>query len=450
MIRLQIPRIIFITLAIVLFATFYSSAAPKKMNYQGMLTDDQGQPMNGTVSMIFSIYDAETDGDLHWSEIHPSVLVANGLFSVVLGQGDPPVPVEDSLFWGHYIRERWLEISVNSEIITPRTELTSSPYALDAGWTLIDNILYTSHNYCGIARKGSVMLGWENHYDINLGDRCTTGVIGSGSTGKWNTISGGRDNVARSHEDNNEGGTTVAGGVGNRALAEFSFIGGGIYNSILSGDSWTNKGKAVVGGGSYNVASEAYATIGGGLRDSANGYCSTIPGGRYCTASGRYSFASGRNAKARHDGSWVWADTTDEDFESTASNQFLIRASGGVGIAVDAGGSKATAIGERYRDNGIVAWGMIKSDGTINGDYGIESVTRNSAGNYTITLTATAVSRFDMCIVASPEIDTPPTSAASVRIVSIDIEQTNEVSVYINNGVFTPVDNDFCVMVTAR
>ena len=44
------------------------------------------------------------------------------------------------------------------------------------------------------------------------------------------------------------------------------------------------------------------------------------------------SFAAGRQAHALHSGAFVWADNTSADFSSTAVNQFLIRAAGGVGI----------------------------------------------------------------------------------------------------------------------
>jgi hypothetical protein len=42
------------------------------------------------------------------------------------------------------------------------------------------------------------------------------------------------------------------------------------------------------------------------------------------------AFAAGNRAKANHDGAFVWADSTDADFASTAANRFAIRASGGV------------------------------------------------------------------------------------------------------------------------
>jgi hypothetical protein len=47
------------------------------------------------------------------------------------------------------------------------------------------------------------------------------------------------------------------------------------------------------------------------------------------TAQGDYSFAAGHRAKANHDGAFVWADSGDVDFGSTANDQFAVRADGG-------------------------------------------------------------------------------------------------------------------------
>ena len=53
------------------------------------------------------------------------------------------------------------------------------------------------------------------------------------------------------------------------------------------------------------------------------------------TASGLLSTAMGNRAQATNDNTFVWADSQDADFTSTGTNQFLIRASGGVGINTD-------------------------------------------------------------------------------------------------------------------
>jgi hypothetical protein len=54
------------------------------------------------------------------------------------------------------------------------------------------------------------------------------------------------------------------------------------------------------------------------------------------SAIGDLSFAAGRQAVANHPGAFVWADSQPlGEFSSTASDQFLIRAQGGVGIGLN-------------------------------------------------------------------------------------------------------------------
>jgi uncharacterized small protein (DUF1192 family) len=55
-----------------------------------------------------------------------------------------------------------------------------------------------------------------------------------------------------------------------------------------------------------------------------------IPGGGSNTAAGGYSLAAGLRAKADHLGAFVWGDFTSADIHSSASNQFLVRANGGI------------------------------------------------------------------------------------------------------------------------
>ena len=80
------------------------------------------------------------------------------------------------------------------------------------------------------------------------------------------------------------------------------------------------------------VASGERSVVLGGENNTASGVRAVVPGGEANSAAGAYSFAAGRRAKANHQGSFVWADSTDADFSSTGINQFLIRANGGVGV----------------------------------------------------------------------------------------------------------------------
>ncbi|MGH7969046.1 MAG: tail fiber domain-containing protein, partial [Limisphaerales bacterium] len=65
------------------------------------------------------------------------------------------------------------------------------------------------------------------------------------------------------------------------------------------------------------------------------------------------SFAAGVGAQALHDGSFVWADDSSfpERFSSTADNQFLIRAAGGVGIGTSTPARMLEVVGD-VRANG--------------------------------------------------------------------------------------------------
>lgn len=178
----------------------------------------------------------------------------------------------------------------------------------------------------------------------------------------------GAPNIAAGHPSNVAGGVnvigaTVAGGgslgsscfdsppantttrsCANHATNYFAFVGGGFsnqatgtYSTVGGGDGNTASGQeSIVGGGVRNTASGAFSAIGGGANNIADGYFAVVAGGLSNHAAGELSFAAGRQAIASHQGSFVWADYQGTDFQSTASNQFLVRAAGGVGINTNA------------------------------------------------------------------------------------------------------------------
>ncbi len=145
------------------------------------------------------------------------------------------------------------------------------------------------------------------------------GGLENKASGLRSAIAGGRGNAAQGD------GSAVAGGSFNRAGAPFSAIGGGSDNAA------TGEAAAVAGGKNNQALGEA-AAIGGGRENSAGGLRATVPGGSNNAASGAYSLAAGRRAKATQEGSFVWGDATDADIESTAPNQFTVRATGGTRI----------------------------------------------------------------------------------------------------------------------
>ncbi|MHC4666531.1 MAG: hypothetical protein ACYS9T_11355, partial [Planctomycetota bacterium] len=166
-------------------------------------------------------------------------------------------------------------------------------------------------------RAGRVSGGqWD---DPNIGTWSVAMGEDNTASGNWATVGGGLLNTS-------SGGTaTVGGGYSNTASGGHTTIGGGFENTASAS-------TATVGGGFENTARGVHATVGGGYYNDANGIGATVPGGYDNAASGVVSFAAGNRAKANHGGTFVWADNTDANFASTGANQFLIRASGGVGI----------------------------------------------------------------------------------------------------------------------
>ncbi len=140
----------------------------------------------------------------------------------------------------------------------------------------------------------------------------------------------------------------VIGGASNNTVTpgvNGATIGGGGQEHSLPNSVTDDFGT--VSGGERNTAGDnagttldrMYATVSGGIGNTASGTLSTVPGGANNTAQGDYSLAAGQRAQALHQGSFVWSDSTTSfpnSFSSTAANQFLINATGGVGIGTNA------------------------------------------------------------------------------------------------------------------
>lgn len=100
---------------------------PQMINYQGKLATHQEVLVDDTVSIIFTIYDDSTGGTAFWSETQSSVVVKEGVFSVLLGSMDP---IPDTVFTGE-VRYLGVKVGEDSEMI-PRRAIVSSGYAYRA------------------------------------------------------------------------------------------------------------------------------------------------------------------------------------------------------------------------------------------------------------------------------------------------------------------------------
>lgn len=121
----------FLILSLLYFSVLLSpvfAAPPKTINYQGYLTNAIGVPVDAPLEIHFSIYNVATGGEPLWSETQ-SVTVTNGVYSVVLGAGEPtPAPIELPFDAPYYLGVR---IGTDPEL-DPRQPLTSVPYAFHA------------------------------------------------------------------------------------------------------------------------------------------------------------------------------------------------------------------------------------------------------------------------------------------------------------------------------
>ncbi len=316
------------------------------------------------------------------------VTVTNGLFTAVLNSG--------SEFGGNAFtgEARWLQIAVRCPArsgeyttLSPRQAVTPAPYALysSGNWgidgnrgTSAANFLGTTGNmkltlavsnmaalqlipapgapiviggYAGNAVGGlgdgaTIAGGGSSYWGANIitGTNVTWATIGGGVANRINgnayqaTIGGGYQNVI---SGTNADRATIGGGWNNTVSGAYSTVGGGWGNTASSfystiGEGYRNTidifGNSVIGGGWGNMAVGGSSTISGGANNTTSGTFATIPGGSNNMAAGDFSFAAGHRAEALHQGSFVWADSSDADFASTGNNQFLVRANGGVGI----------------------------------------------------------------------------------------------------------------------
>jgi len=354
-------------------------AQSSAFTYQGHLNDGPNTA-NGSYDLRFALYDAATGGSRQGNPLtNAATRVSGSLFQVTLDFGPGAFPGGP----------RWLEVAVHTNgfgefvALAPRQALTAAPYALygmtpadpqgppgPAGsadaWSRAGNASTT---------PGVNFLGTTDFQPLELKVKGVRGlrlepVVGDlNSAVEVNLLGGSQFNFITPGTY----GSVIAGGghgadyyhvaYSNSVSANLSFLGSGAGNSIAAiysvlGGGWNNviEGSAdesVLGGGDQNAihiyadhsflgggernsiqSFSEYSFIGGGKGNTVGSWYAVVPGGSANEAQGLLTFAAGYRAKAFHNGSFVWADSQNADFASTATNQFLIRAQGGVGINV--------------------------------------------------------------------------------------------------------------------
>ncbi|MEI8290917.1 MAG: FG-GAP-like repeat-containing protein [Verrucomicrobiota bacterium] len=219
------------------------------------------------------------------------------------------------------------------------------------GFGLAGAFIGGGSNQMVVGHWASILGGLNNtagNYDTAMGKNTTaTGgysttmgayskAIGLISTAMGNqTTASGDESTAMGYLTTASGSCAIAMGTKTKANGDCSTAMG--FQTTADAVSSTAMGDQTTASGAYSTAigrgttASGYSSTALGNETTAGGDFSTAMGYR-TTAAGFYSMSAGTQARANHKGTFVWADSTLADFASTGPDQFLIRASGGVGI----------------------------------------------------------------------------------------------------------------------
>ncbi|MGA1865583.1 MAG: hypothetical protein ACMUHX_11045 [bacterium] len=128
--------IMIIILSLTCLISFSMASQERLINFQGRLTDQQGNVLDGTYKIKFSIYPSDPNAGSLWIEEHMAVSVNNGIVNVLLGSitsFDVPMKVT-------FDEERYLGITIDCDHdpnttdpeMTPRQRILPAIYSYNA------------------------------------------------------------------------------------------------------------------------------------------------------------------------------------------------------------------------------------------------------------------------------------------------------------------------------
>ncbi|NND33029.1 MAG: hypothetical protein HKN76_10595, partial [Saprospiraceae bacterium] len=133
-------------LLLVVLSLSLRAQLPKTISFQGYLTNSAGEPItNASLSVSFSIYDAEAEGNRLWGPELKSLNVDRGIFTTILGSNTPLDLDFDQTYYVQIV----IDPSGTSETLG-RIQLTSSAYAISNS-----NALNITENQLAIGQGGT-------------------------------------------------------------------------------------------------------------------------------------------------------------------------------------------------------------------------------------------------------------------------------------------------------
>jgi hypothetical protein len=230
---------IFAVMVLVSLTVGIVSAAPVTQNitYQGKLTDAAGNPLTGSYTVTFNLYEVSSGGTVIAADTH-TVQASKGLFTT-------QITADQSFFDG---RALWLGVKVGTDPeMTPRQELRPVPYALSL-------------------RPGSLITRADGNSALNLetnggGRALTVSASGLGSYGVY-ALTSGSDSIGFetfTQGPNSHGVRGVTKGENSQGLSAYTsgFNSPGVY-AYTGGNQSHGVAVSTVGNGSNGV--DVYTT----------------------------------------------------------------------------------------------------------------------------------------------------------------------------------------------
>ena len=396
--RIEIMKAKSLLFAIVVSCCFLTTYTPAfaqgtAFTYQGQLTGSNS-PAHGTYDMTFKLWNASSGGSQVGSTItDPGLVITGGLFTVILDFGSQ---YNGTIYW--------LELGVRTNgaasftTLSPRQQLTPTPYSVfaeggnAAGLTgtipplalggVYSNPLDLNNpanifdgNGAGLTFVNALTLDGlsaANFWQLTGNAGTTPGVNFVGTidvTQFYLDVDGSPALILSTNHSITMGNGTL----GNSPFYNYEVALGNIPKATANGSvaiGWnpTSSGPGSVAIGE-SVVSSANDSFASGGYSQATGQDATAMG--YSTiASGAYSMSAGYQAQALYAGSFVWADESGGVFTDHAANQFMIRASGGMGIGTTGSPQQFLSVhGGLNVDQANLNAGFI-NDGLTNG-YGL-------------------------------------------------------------------------------
>ncbi len=240
------------------------------ITYQGYLTDENDVPLNGTFTMRFQIYNAQSGGVLLWDSGNIAITVNDGLFAARLD-------ITTDIFNGE---ELWVAQTIGGQLLTPRQEILPAPLAhtLRPGAIVKGTASAIPNNYVLEARLNN------NVFGFNRG-----AISGQATTG--NAIYGLAENGRAIYGQTEEGFAVYGfdgGSAANRGYAGYFYSTNGIGVYGYSGGNRSHPN--ILAPGVYGQSNQGVGVYGRG--DTSNSHTFFNEGGYFEGGKGLYALGT--------------------------------------------------------------------------------------------------------------------------------------------------------------